>query len=106
LPPFERVDDWLELVGLIEETAVELDMPIIIEGYGPPRDPRLNVLAVTPDPGVIEVNLPPAASWDELSSTSLDPYAEARLSLLGSENFMIDGRHVGTGGGNHIVVGG
>src|SRR3984957_16574306 len=106
MPPFERVDDWLELVGLIEETAVELDMPIIIEGYGPPRDPRLNVLAVTPDPGVIEVNVHPTGSWDDLSRLTLDLYAEARLSHLGSEKFMIDGRHVGTGGGNHIVVGG
>ena len=106
MPPFERVDDWLELVSLVEETAVELDMPVIIEGYGPPRDPRLNVIAVTPDPGVIEVNVHPTGSWDDLSRLTLDLYAEARLSRLGSEKFMIDGRHVGTGGGNHIVVGG
>ena len=105
MPPFAQVDDWLELVALIEETAVDLEMPVILEGYGPPRDPRLNVLAVTPDPGVIEVNIHPAGSWDELSHNIQDLYAEARLCHLGSEKFMIDGRHVGTGGGNHIVVG-
>jgi len=105
MPPFAQVDDWLELVSLIEETAVDLDMPVILEGYGPPRDPRLHVLAVTPDPGVIEVNIHPAGSWDELSRNIQDLYAEARLSHLGTEKFMIDGRHVGTGGGNHIVVG-
>jgi uncharacterized protein (DUF2126 family)/transglutaminase-like putative cysteine protease len=106
MPPFPKLEDWLDLVGLVEEAAVELGMPVIIEGYGPPRDPRLNLIAVTPDPGVIEVNVHPAASWDDLSRNTQDLYALARLSRLGSEKFMIDGRHVGTGGGNHIVVGG
>jgi uncharacterized protein (DUF2126 family) len=106
LPPFPRLEDWLDLVALIEETAVDTGMPVILEGYGPPRDPRLNLIAVTPDPGVIEVNIHPAGSWDELSHMILDLYAEARLSFLGTEKFMVDGRHIGTGGGNHIVVGG
>jgi uncharacterized protein (DUF2126 family)/transglutaminase-like putative cysteine protease len=106
LPPFPRLEDWLDLVALIEETAVDTGMPVILEGYGPPRDPRLNLIAVTPDPGVIEVNVHPAASWDELSHMIQDLYAEARLSFLGTEKFMVDGRHIGTGGGNHIVVGG
>ncbi|HTJ64666.1 MAG TPA: transglutaminase family protein, partial [Alphaproteobacteria bacterium] len=106
MPPFSHLEDWLDLVALIEESAVDTGMPVILEGYGPPRDPRLNLIAVTPDPGVIEVNVHPAASWDELSHLIQDLYAEARLSFLGTEKFMVDGRHVGTGGGNHIVVGG
>jgi uncharacterized protein (DUF2126 family)/transglutaminase-like putative cysteine protease len=106
LPPFSRLEDWLDLVALIEEAAVDTGMPIILEGYGPPRDPRRNLIAVTPDPGVIEVNIHPTGSWDELSHAIQDLYAEARLSFLGTEKFMVDGRHIGTGGGNHIVVGG
>jgi uncharacterized protein (DUF2126 family)/transglutaminase-like putative cysteine protease len=106
MPPFAELEDWIDLVAAIEETAVETDMPVILEGYGPPRDPRLNVIAVTPDPGVIEVNVHPAANWNDLARNTIDLYAEARLSHLGTEKFMIDGRHVGTGGGNHIVVGG
>jgi uncharacterized protein (DUF2126 family)/transglutaminase-like putative cysteine protease len=106
LPPFSQLEDWLDLIALIEETAVDTDLAVILEGYSPPRDPRLEMIAVTPDPGVIEVNIHPAASWDELSHTIQDLYAEARLAFLGTEKFMIDGRHVGTGGGNHIVVGG
>jgi uncharacterized protein (DUF2126 family)/transglutaminase-like putative cysteine protease len=105
MPPTEMLEDYLDLIEAIEETAVETGMPVIIEGYAPPKDPRLNSIAVTPDPGVIEVNIHPSHSWDELLRTTQGVYAEARLSRLCSEKFMIDGRHVGTGGGNHLVVG-
>jgi len=105
MPPTEVLEDYLDLIEAIEATAVETGLPIIIEGYQPPRDPRLNSIAVTPDPGVIEVNIHPASSWEELLRTAQGVYAEARLSRLCTEKFMIDGRHVGTGGGNHLVVG-
>ena len=106
MPPMSMLEDYLALVGEIEATAVELNMPVIMEGYPPPRDPRLNSMAVTPDPGVIEVNIHPSHSWDELVRNNTALYEEARLARLGTEKFMLDGRHVGTGGGNHVVVGG
>jgi uncharacterized protein (DUF2126 family)/transglutaminase-like putative cysteine protease len=105
MPPTEILEDYLDLIEALEETAVETGLPVIIEGYTPPRDPRLGQFAVTPDPGVIEVNVHPAGSWDELLRTTQGVYAEARLSRLCTEKFMTDGRHVGTGGGNHLVVG-
>jgi uncharacterized protein (DUF2126 family) len=106
MPPMALLEDYLDLIQAIEETAVETDLAVVIEGYGPPRDPRLSSIAVTPDPGVIEVNIHPAASWQELVRNVTDLYAEARQTRLTTEKFMIDGRHVGTGGGNHLVVGG
>jgi len=105
LPPLNSAEDWLSLVAAIEATAAELGRPVVLEGYKAPYDQRVQGFSVTPDPGVIEVNIHPAQSWDDLVTRTEQLYEEARHAGLTAEKFMLDGRHVGTGGGNHVVMG-
>lgn len=106
LPPLHTVEHFLNLVANVEAAAANLGYPLVFEGYAAPRDPRLLSLSVTPDPGVIEVNIHPTTCWEELVRNTELLYEQARLARLGTEKFMLDGRHTGTGGGNHVTLGG
>jgi len=106
LPPAESSADYQALLGAVEATAVALDLPVILEGYPPPFDPAIDNIKITPDPGVIEVNINPSANWPELAQKTEWLYAAAHDCGLGAEKFLVDGRHAGTGGGNHLVLGG
>ncbi|HEX8549166.1 MAG TPA: transglutaminase family protein, partial [Cytophagaceae bacterium] len=106
LPPLDHIEHYLDLLASVEATASELNIPVFIEGYTPPKDNRISQLSVTPDPGVIEVNIHPSKSWSELLANYKILYDQAFETRLGTEKFMLDGRHSGTGGGNHITIGG
>jgi len=106
MPPVRELEHYVELLAAVETVAETLQQPIVLEGYEPPNDPRLINFRVTPDPGVIEVNIHPSASWETLAEKTTFLYEAARESRLTTEKFMLDGRHTGTGGGNHLVLGG
>ncbi len=105
LPPLERLEAFVDLVNAIEHTAEDLGVPVQLEGYPPPRDPRLREFKVTPDPGVVEVNVPPTSGWREAVKQSEELYDAARREKLAAEKFEVDGAHIGSGGGNHVVLG-
>ena len=106
MPPTSELEEFLAMVGLVEDAAAAIDTPVVLEGYGPPADGRITSLTVTPDPGVIEVNIQPTSSFAEQSELLESLYDHARHVRLGTESFDLDGSHGGTGGGNHITLGG
>lgn len=105
LPPLNESEAFLDLIACIETVASHLGMKVLLEGYEPAHDLRLERIKVTPDPGVIEVNIHPSTSWKTLKNNFLTLYEDARLARLGTEKFMLDGKHTGTGGGNHVTIG-
>jgi uncharacterized protein (DUF2126 family) len=106
LPYASQLADYLDLLAAVEDTCQHLQKPVWLEGYAPPSDPRLRSFSVTPDPGVLEVNLPPASNWKELEQINTTLFEEARRNRLTAEKFAYDGSHIATGGGSHIVIGG
>ena len=106
MPPTEELEHFVDLIARLEAAAAKANCPLVIEGYGPPTDPRLQSMSVTPDPGVIEVNVAPTASFAEQLAQLETLYEQARLARLSTESFDFDGTHGGTGGGNHITLGG
>jgi uncharacterized protein (DUF2126 family)/transglutaminase-like putative cysteine protease len=106
MPPTEELEHFVDLVSRVEAAAAKAECPVVIEGYGPPSDPRIGSMTITPDPGVIEVNVAPTASFAEQRQQLETLYEQARLARLSTESFDVDGTHGGTGGGNHITLGG
>ncbi len=106
LPPVERIEAFYDLIWRVEAAVAAVGQPVVLEGYGPPVDTRLSSLSVTPDPGVIEVNVQPSVSFADQARLLDTLYEQARLARLSTESFDIDGTHSGTGGGNHITLGG
>jgi uncharacterized protein (DUF2126 family)/transglutaminase-like putative cysteine protease len=106
MPPSAALDHYVDLIGRVHDAAAKTGCRVVIEGYEPPPDPRLISTTITPDPGVIEVNIAPTASFAEQRAQLETLYAQARLARLSTESFQFDGSHGGTGGGNHITLGG
>jgi uncharacterized protein (DUF2126 family) len=106
LPYASVTANYLDVVAAVEDTCHYLNMPVWVEGYSPPADPRLRSFSVTPDPGVLEVNLPPTNNWDDLEKINAVLAEEAYRHRLIAGKFAYDGSHLASGGGSHIVIGG
>ena len=107
MPPTAALEDYLELVAAIEATARRCALPVVLEGYEPPRDPRLDDPARHARPRRDRGQHPSGGAAGTSSSTRRRIlYDAAHETRLSTEKFMLDGRHTGTGGGNHFVLGG
>ncbi len=106
LPPLKSAALFRELVQAIDETAAALDLRVVLEGYPPPKSPDLVHIAITPDPGVLEVNIPPSRTSREHVALMETVFDAAMSSGLHAEKYQLDGREAGSGGGNHVTLGG
>ncbi|MGZ3422858.1 MAG: transglutaminase family protein [Polyangiales bacterium] len=107
LPPLSTAEDFFELLAIVDDARTACDVEdVVLEGYGPPSGPALFKFAVTPDPGVLEVNLPPTTSLREYTELVDQVFDAALHAGLHSEKYMVDGRMAGSGGGHHLTFGG
>lgn len=107
LPPLPSFKVFAELVRILETLATELDLPPLrLEGYNPPGHADAESIAFTSDPGVLEVNLPPAASWPAYARVIRGLFAATESIGMQGYKFQMSGRKVSTGGGAHIILGG
>ncbi len=105
-PPLESADDFLALLAIVDETAQTLSMSVALEGYPPVSTPELKKFCVTPDPGVLEVALPPVTTVRQHAELVDAVFDVALHAGLHSEKYLLDGRMAGSGGGNHVTFGG
>lgn len=106
LPPQPSAERFCELVRKVGEAAADLGVAIRLEGYPPPKSAELFRFAITPDPGVIEVNIPPTNRCRAHSDLMEAVFEAALGSGLSAEKYQLDGRQAGSGGGHHITLGG
>lgn len=106
LPPLATAADFEELVAAVDEARRALGVEAGLEGYPPPPGPELVRIGVTPDPGVVEVNLPPTEGTRDHVQLVEGVYAAALRAGLTAEKYLHDGRMAGSGGGHHLTLGG
>jgi uncharacterized protein (DUF2126 family) len=106
VPPVARFDDFCALIAAIDRAREATGLAVELEGYGPPPSPDRLRFAVTPDPGVLEVNLPPVATCREATALYHAMFDAGLAAGLTAERYLLDGRAAGSGGGNHITIGG
>lgn len=98
---------YLALLEKIEATLVTQKIrDVILAGYAPPPESALPTLGLASDPGVLEINLTPNATWSDYDAQLADLYAAAKACGLCARKLQLNGREVGTGGGAHLVFGG
>ncbi len=99
---------FIELLGFIAKAATRAHCPTpILCGYIPHDESGAwSVLGITADPGVLEINLPPCADWQEYDRWLKTLETAGASAGLRSFKQISEGEEAGTGGGNHLLFGG
>jgi uncharacterized protein (DUF2126 family) len=106
VPPL-LLESYVVLLAAIERTLDQLALrDVILAGYAPPPDPALPTIGLASDPGVLEINVAPCATWRDFDAQLEQLFAAARAVGLCARKLQFNGREVGTGGGAHLVFGG
>jgi uncharacterized protein (DUF2126 family) len=106
VPPL-LLPSYVALLAAIEQALVTLQLrDVILAGYAPPPDPALPTVGLASDPGVLEINISPCATWIDFDRQLEQLYVAAQACGLCARKLHYNGREVGTGGGAHLVFGG
>ncbi|MCX4245356.1 transglutaminase family protein [Paraliomyxa miuraensis] len=106
LPPLRTQADFVELIEVVDRVCGELGLSVMLEGYPPPSGSLLSRVTVTPDPGVLEVNIPPSRTFEDYATLLQTIYDAGLHAGLHTEKYLLDGRLSGSGGGHHLTLGG
>lgn len=106
VPPLPAFEDFCALLAAIDTARERTGFALHLEGYPPPPSAQRTRFSVTPDPGVLEVNLSPQTSCRDAAALHGVVFEAALASGLTAERYLLDGRAAGSGGGNHITIGG
>lgn len=106
LPPL-LLAPYCALLPKIEETLARLKLAdVVLAGYAPPADAALPTVGLASDPGVLEINVSPCATWADYDRQLGQLFAAAAACGLCARKLQFNGRETGTGGGAHLVFGG
>jgi len=107
LPAYRSVDLFAAFLGVLAGACRSVELPaLILRGHPPPVDDRVAFATITPDPGVIEVNMAPCRSVAELYAAQRAIHAAAVGERLSARRRHFNGEVTDSGGGGHLTFGG
>lgn len=107
LPGLPDVPAFVALLQDLAEAARRAEQPaLVLAGCPPPVNPSAAWTTVTPDPGVIEVNMAPAPNVSTFLDWMRELHGAASRHSLSPERYWFNGDVADSGGGGHLTLGG
>jgi uncharacterized protein (DUF2126 family) len=107
LPAFRSCEHFRQLLEIVAAATSAAGWDhLILTGCPPPVDETVYWTTITPDPGVLEVNMAPASSLDEFCREQRLLHQAAQAVGLDPRQLMFNGQELDSGGGQHLTFGG